>query len=531
MRSAPRRQILKSDLVPVPIGMNTSDPAVALGPMDAAYLINLVHSDRGLKPRPGSAEWATGVGALAGAEVRTIIPYGGSLGAKDRLFACTTDGIWNCTAGGALANNTANRVLAFATADANSGYGNATVMTTAGGRFIAYADESNGFQLYTEATDAWAAGSVTGVSPSALTYVLQWKSRLWLVEGGTSHAWYLPTNSISGAATQFDFGPFFQYGGTLLGLYRWTIDAGVGADDYLVAISTAGDAVVFQGTDPASPGAFSLRGTWFLGGVPVGKRVAISHGGDLVVLTNFGLVGLSSLVTGVLVTPDTYETKKIRPFFMEAMISSATIRGWQLMWHPEDNFLIVNIPLVPGNPQEQLAMSSAKKGWARLRGLDILCMEVWNRQLYYGTRDGRVMKNTGFVDGVQLNGVTTNATAVECTVLGAFNGLGSANLKMVRLAQLFFITHGVNPAAELLLRYDYDISEPTGALSQGPAASGAWDGGLWDVALWGGGPGTFNPIIGGTGIGRAVAVGAHFFSNDYTVLTGWIVHWETGGML
>lgn len=520
-----RPSLLKSDLVPVPIGMNTADPASALGPLDSVYQINLIANDRGLKPRPGFSEWATNIGAVQPAEVRSVLSYGGSTGSQDRLWAVATDGVYDCTAGGAAPS----RVLAFGTVDANSGYCNGTSYTNAGARFFAMCDESNGYQLYTEATGLWTAGSVTGVSPAALDYVLQWKNRLWFIEGGSSRAWYLATGAISGAATSFDFGPFFQYGGYLLGIYRWTIDAGQGADDYFVAISSAGDAVVFQGTDPASN--FLLRGIWYLGGVPTGRRVGVSHGGDLLILTNLGIINLSALVTGQLVTPDTYETRKVRPFVMETLAATSNLRGWQMMWHPEDNFLVVNTPLQPGVAQEQLAMSGARKGWARLRGLDILSMEVFQRQLYFGTRDGRLCKMTGTVDNVKLGGVTTNATAVECSVLAAFNTLNDAHNKQVRLVQPFFITHGLNPTVELLIRYNYDTSEPSGTLNASPPGAGTWDAAIWDTAVWGGGPAQYAPVLGANGFGRTVAVGVHFFSSDYTVLTGFALHWETGGIL
>jgi hypothetical protein len=526
MADRPRQQLLKSDLLPVPTGMNTADPAVALGPEDAAYIVNMVLSDRGLKPRPGTYEWATHVGS---GDVRTIIPFGGSIAENDRLFACTQAGIWDCTAGGA----SPTMVYAFGTQTSDSGYGSSVVMTTPAGRYLIYADEVNGFLIYNEGTGTWGTGSITtggeSVTEGSLNAVVQWKARLWFVEAGTSNAWYLPTSSISGLATKFDFGPFFQYGGTLLGLYRQTIDSGIGSDDNLVAISTSGDVVIFVGTDPASN--FAIKGTYNLGGVPIGRRVAISHGGDLLILTNMGIINLSSLPTGVLMTPDTYETKKIRPIYMEKMVATSGLHGWQMAWHPEDNFLLVNVPPIPGMAQEQLAMSSAKKGWSRFSGVDICSMEVWQRQMFIGTHDGRVMKMTGYVDNVQLGGITTNAKAVEWKVLGAFNGLQSARQKMLRMIQVFMITHGVAPTVAPIVNFNFDISEPSGSLAGSLPQGNTWDNSLWDIDVWGTDTGTYNPILGADGIGVSVAVGVHGQSIDYTVLTGWVIHWETGGLL
>src|SRR5574341_535763 len=163
--------------VPVPMrGLNAVRPVTDLGPEYALRAFNVVVGSGGLVPRPGTAEHATNVGTAPG-EVRSVLPYHSS-GALDRLFATAQNGIYDVTAGG----STPTLKHTFATQNANSGFGEyLAFVNSANAHFLLYADEANGYLLYTEGTDLWTAGSVTGVSPTALVSVMQWGSRVWFV--------------------------------------------------------------------------------------------------------------------------------------------------------------------------------------------------------------------------------------------------------------------------------------------------------------------------------------------------------------
>lgn len=513
-------------LRPVPSGIDVVHPAVALAGDKALFILNLVAGDRGLTPRPGTQEHATNVGSVAG-EVRAVLPYHSS-GALDRLFATAQNGLYDISAGGSAPT----LKLTFGIQNTNTGFGeSAPFVNSAGDRFLLYADEVNGYLLYTEGTDSWAAGSVTGVSPSALVHVALWGARVWFTERDSSRGWFLGLGAISGPATPFDFAPFFAAGGTLRGLWRWTRDGGQdGMGDHLVAVSSAGDVVVFRGTDPQYPN-FQWVGTWHVGGVPAGRKLASQYGGDLQLLTLNGLLPLSRLVSGAVLTPDTYETNDIRPLFANAMAAMSTRRGWHVQAHPRGSFLCVNTPGVAGEPQEQFAMSFATRDWSRLRGLDILSSALWQGEFYFGTRDGRVLKSTGTVDNVLLGGNTSQAKAIECSWLPGFSNYGSGGRKAVRFLRLGFLHRGLPPSFEALVRFDLDTREPSGALEATIGSSGAWDVGQWDVALWGGGPDRTYRRIGATGVGTLVAVGAHFQASDYCVVTDAEVGIETGGPL
>lgn len=529
-RRRPGQHLFRQQDLPAPIGINAVDPASEFTPAHAIHLVNCISGTLGLQPRPGTKEHATNVGTSQPAEVRSLLSYHGSVATRDRFFGLAHDGIYDVTAGG----STPSRVLAFGTDNANSGRGNATAVTTAADRYLLYADEANGYQLYTESTDTWAAGSTTGVSAAALAFVVQWKNRVWFVERDSSRAWYLGLGSISGAATKFDFGPLFRMGGRLAGLYTWTVDGGNGADDFLVAVSTSGDVVLFGGTDPVAAD-FGQLGDWFLGGFPAGRRLGVQFGGDMLLLSVQGVISLQKLVSGQLVSPDVYETRNIRPLIVAAMVDQKDRIGWEMNVHPQANFLLVNSPGVPGLPQEQFVMPFATKGWSRLRDLDILCTAVWQGRFFFGTRDGRVMESTGFVDNVKLGGDTSAVRQVLCFWLGGYILGSDGVLKKPAFLKAHFITHGINPDFTAVARYEFDLTEPSELGVAVPAVLGSafvWDQSNFDEAFWPALQGLpFTVVTGLVGFGHDFAIGGLFSSPDYCVLAQVEVAWEEGGPL
>jgi hypothetical protein len=235
-------------------------------------------------------------------------------------------------------------------------------------------------------------------------------------------------------------------------------------------------------------------------------------------------------VVGQLIAPQVYETLKVRPLYVEYMNLSDKL-GWSLAHHPTTNTLIVN---TPESDTGQLLMSYVNRSWTRWESLDIVSMAVWNGQLYFGDRAGRVCISEGFVDNVGLAGDTTNSKTVDCRVLSGFSNLGSNGKKLVTLAAPSFITRGVTPAYEAFIRFDFDIREPTGAVTADPPSTDVliWDTGSWDVNLWGSGQGVgYRRTFGTRGQGTFIAAGVHFQAQDYCVLTHMDIFYEEGGIL
>jgi hypothetical protein len=519
--------------LPAPMGsINTISSGSAMPPEDCIFRFNLIPAEYGLRVRLGSREWVTGLGG----EVLSLLPFTGSTPGNSRLFAATQTGIWDVTSSTAAPT----QVVTFGTQDATSGHAISCVMATAAGHFLLVTDESNGYYVYTESGATWAKiaqGSggteINGVDPANFAFVAVWKNRVWFVEKNTGKAWYLGVNAIYGTAASHNFGARFKAGGDLRGLWSWTYDGGAGIDDALVAISGGGDVLIYQGTDPSSVNTFGLKGVWFVGGVPLGRRIASDSGGELVVMSTTGLLPLSQLTTGAsAVDGRIYATLKIANAWNKLMLSTANLRGWSMAIHPLDATLIVTVPVGAGLPSRQLAMSLSTKGWSEYRDLGMgISQTPYGGTFYFGTTDGKVKIMDGYVDGVTL--ADPNAYAdIQFSVLGAFSTLGTPNQKQIGLIEASFQSEGSSPPCSIEARYDFDFSEigtaPEAASQPGTAL---WDTAIWDTSVWAPEYAPSRPNRGAAGMGAYVAIALRGRSAARTILVGYRGTYVSGGFL
>jgi hypothetical protein len=368
-------------------------------------------------------------------------------------------------------------------------------------------------------------------SPAKFVAVTVWKNRVWLVEKDSTRAWYLGINSIYGTATSFDFGSKMRSGGPLVGLYNWSYDGGSGLDTLLVGVSTAGDVVIYQGTDPSTASTFGLKGAWSVGAVPAGRRIATDYGGDILILSSLGVMPLSKLIIGNPVVDRTqYATAKVSNLFGRLASERKLLPGWALHIHPTDNALIITVPTQTGQPTEQLVMSFATRGWGKYRDLPIFSAGVWNGALYFGTTDGRVCVNDGGVDGVLLSN-PDSYTPIAWSVLSAFNALGSAKQKRLHMLRPTILAATNSPVVKVSPRFNFDTSEPSPIAGTGRVANGTWDNALWDSAVWAGDQTPSAPMIGAAGMGRELAVLVQGVSTSRTTFVGVDVFFDVGGDL
>lgn len=517
----PVPQVAKLASLPSPIGgINALDPLVSMQPTDSIFQYNLIPSQYGCKVRTGYSLWASGISST-----RTIIPYNGSVPAQDKLFAAGPNGIYDISS--AVTNPAP--AISFISVTSASGLGNSINVATLGGHYICYADEVNGYYTYTEgggwAKVAMGAGGtqVSGFDPSTFVHVCQFKERLWFTLRDSSTAVYLPTGAIFGAATQFNFGNKFRHGGFLVGIYTWTLDGGSGIDDYLVAISSGGDVVIYQGTDPSVATSFSVVGQWYIGPPPAGRRIAGSFGGDLYVLSSYGVLPLSKLIAGVPIQDDSvYLSRKISPLINSVMGSVRTNSGWEVRLIPSENLLLIASPQVGSNPYQQFVQSLNTQGWAIYRDIPYFTGDAWNGQFYIGTSDGRVLWHTGNLD------ISSN---INWSYLSAYQDIDPGRFNRMGFIRPVFISQGT-PSFEVESRYDYDLSEVLGNPQAGVGPTGSlWDISKWDQSLWSGTLSTTAPVRGAVGIGRALAVGLNGNSAVATTLIRIDHIGQTGGYL
>jgi hypothetical protein len=185
---------------------------------------------------------------------------------------------------------TGNRVtISGATA---SDYNGTYVITKTGASTFTYT------MATTPAANATVVGTyttigITGVDSSTFINVNLFKNRLYFTQKDTLSCWYLDVNSIGGTANPLYFGGIARNGGYLQAMGTWTLDAGQGADDYAVFVTSMGEVIVYNGTDPTTAATWALKGVWQLGQT-FARKCFFKWSGDLLLLTQDGLVPLAS---------------------------------------------------------------------------------------------------------------------------------------------------------------------------------------------------------------------------------------------
>lgn len=519
--------------IPVPApnsGINAVDGLLTMGargPEDSIFQYNLIPSSYGCKVRTGYREWCTGVGS----EVRSIIPCIGT--STSKLFAGASGGLYDISLSAAgPAINTA-----FPTVDSTSGYGQWTNYVTTAGVFTVYCDESNGHYVYDAGAGTWSkttlgagATQISGVDPALFVQAVIFKSRAWYVEKSSARAWYMTTGAIYGAATVFNFGNKFRHGGTLVALYNWTVDGGEGTDDYLVAISSSGDVVLYKGNDPATATDFLQHGSWYIGPPPAGRRIGGSFGGELYLLSAYGIVPLTKLIAGALIQQDDiYLSKKITPLINQQMLLGRTTYGWEIKLIPSENLLLTSVPKRTGFDYTQFVQSLNTNGWAVYRDFPYFTGEVWEGVFYFGDSTGRVLIHDGSQDNVPLAG--TAGIAIDWSTLSVFQEYGEVGLyKISQFIRPVFLASAA-PSYAVEARYDYNLSEVLPPPAATPASGSVWDVGLWDVALWGGDLFEVESPVGASGIGRNIAIAINGSSTSPTILIRYDLMYTSGGPL
>lgn len=519
--------------VPVPApnsGINAVDGLLTMGergPDDSIFQYNLIPSTYGCKVRTGYREWCTGVGT----EVRTILPFTGT--ATSKLWAMASGGIYDVST--SVAGPAINTV--FPTVNTVSGYGQWTNFTTLAGVFALYCDEANGYYVFDAGAGTWAkvamgggATQISGVDPALFVQPVIFKSRVWFVEKSSARAWYLPVGSVFGAATVFNFGNKFKHGGTLVALFNWTVDGGEGTDDYLVAISSGGDVVLYRGNDPATATDFLQHGQWYIGPPPAGRRIAGAFGGELYLLSAYGIIPLTRLIAGALIQQDDiYLSRKITPLINQQMLIGRNTVGWEIKLISTENLLLVSIPKRIGFDYAQFVQSLNSKGWAVYRDLPYFTGDTWEGTFYVGDSAGRVLIHDGSQDNVPLGGTT--GSAIDWSSLSVFQEYGEVGkYKITQFIRPVFLA-AQSPSYAVEARYDYNLSEVLSPPAA-PVISGyVWDVGVWDLALWGGDLVEVEAPVGGYGIGRNIAVAINGSSSSPTILVRYDLMFTTGGPL
>jgi hypothetical protein len=364
---------------------------------------------------------------------------------------------------------------------------------------------------------------VTGVNSNKFVNVNLFKNRLYFTEEDSLSCWYLDTNAVAGIAEPLYFGGIARNGGYLQAMGTWTLDAGQGADDYAVFVTSMGEVIVYNGTDPNDAATWALKGVWQLGYV-FARRCFYKFSGDILLLTQDGLVPLASALQSSRLDPRVNLTDKIYYAISQAATLYGINFGWQIAYYASENMLIINVPINSGT--QQFVMNTISKAWASFTDISAQCWELSNDQMYFGS--------AGYV-GHFWNAYSDNGNNINASVQQAYSYFDArGQLKRFTMIRPIFQTDNGTPSVLTGINVDFDTQNNLGTVSFNAqnAAIGSWDNAIWDESQWGGALSITKSWQGVTGLGysggvvmkiASQGIDVHWASTDYVM--------ERGGVL
>jgi len=379
------------------------------------------------------------------------------------------------------------------------------------------------------ATNATVVGAytinyaITGVNSNTFVHVNLFKNFLFFVQENSMEVWYLPVGQVAGAATKLDFGGIARMGGFIQAMGTWTIDAGQGADDYAVWVTNNGEAIVYNGTNPDAAETWALKGVWQLGQT-FNRRCFLKWGGDLLLLTQDGLVPLAASLQSSRLDPRVNLTDKIYyAISQEASLYAANF-GWQINYFASENMLIINIP--SGNGVRQFCMHTISKAWCSFSNINAKCWELSYDTMYFG--------GNGFV-GRFWDSYSDAGNNINAQVQQAYSYFDSpGQQKRFTMIRPIFQTDNGLPGILVGINTDFDAQNSLGTVSFNAVSStlGVWDVAIWDEDVWGGALALTRLWQGVTGIGysggiimkvASQGIDVHWVSSDYVMERGGIL--------
>lgn len=318
--------------------------------------------------------------------------------------------------------------------------------------------------------------SVTGFDTSKAININAFGQRVWLVEKNSFRVWYLPLQSIAGAATSIDLSSLFKLGGSLVAMVTWTVPGTTQTQQYAAFVSSEGEIVIYEGYDPASASTWALSGQARMGR-PVGYRFHTRAGTDVVLIGADGFVQLSDALQLDRVRESTAVSDKIVRAAQDAFDLYNANFGWQVTLFPTGSKLFVNVPTAENSTAIQYVMNTNTGAWCKYTNLNANVIEVAQDAIYFGGNNGVLYQ--------MESGTNDNGTAIYGQMKPAFNYFGyKVQSKFFQQVRPTIISAGpVNLLIDLTVNFQ-DMAPVSAPQLTTATTIALWDVARWDVALW-----------------------------------------------
>jgi hypothetical protein len=501
-------------------GLNYRLPAIALDQQYALVLDNLLPRGSHVELREGYAHHCENIPG----QVVSIASYVGKTPAANRIFAFNNHGeVYDVT----NRSKAPARVMRTAQID-----GVWESVNTAGidENYLVMVSPAGGYWTYSE-RDGFKQREITSDGKDKrFATVFNWKDRVWLIEDGSTRAYYLGVGAIQGEASEYDFYAVINRGGFLLYGCNWTFNAGYDIDDYLVLVTSQGEVLIYKGTNPDAVESFALEGVWYVGEAPAGRRSFTNFGGEMFITSSLGIVPISKLVNGQVANDYQTASAAIQPVFIGQFNADKTRFGWELEMIYNQQFLLVKTPEDQFGMNNHYVLNVTTGAWATISGMPMLCTTQIGNELYFGTADGLVCKGfTGDSDGEDLS--KNAGKPIMGRYLSGYSDFDSpANVKTFQMAKPTFVSYDApSVGVRIFTRYE-DVFPLIEAGLQRPS-SAIWNKDYWNRAYFGGSNSTFSPWIGLDGIGYYGALAISVTGKGKTQYISTTLTMKKGGVM
>lgn len=471
-------------------GWNARDPIAQMEPGEAIAMDDIFPTPVDVMLRKGIVSHATGLAN----QVESLMPYNTPAGTQT-LFAAAGTSFFNTTSAGAVG-------AAVVTGLTNARWQDVNFTNSSADSYLCCFNGVDSPRYWNNTSWITITGvstpAITGLTTSTIISAAIHQRRMWLTQVNTLDAWYLPADSVGGAATKFSIAGLAKRGGYIMAIDTWTLDAGDGTDDFLVFVTSEGEVIVYAGTDPSSTTAWGLKGVWHIG-EPIGRRCLKRFGGDLLLVLMNGVYPLSKALLLASIDHRVALTDRINKAMNTAALSNSANFGWELCHFSQENMLLLNVPVNEGSLQEQYVMNVLTGAWCRFTGYNGNCFTVFNGELYMGG-SGTVSKcwSTFGDNGVAILGITETA----------FNYFQSKTKKSFKMLRPIISSNG-SPSISAGLIIDYSNSHHVSTVTFTTVSSALWGVALWGIGLWGSGLQTLRNWIGVSEIGLCASTRLH----------------------
>ena len=169
-------------------------------------------------------------------------------------------------------------------------------------------------------------------------------------------------------------------------------------------------------------------------------------------------------------------SSKIARTVKDAVTNYGDNFGWQVVFYPEGNYLLFNVPVVEGEQYIQHVMNTRNGNWTTFTGWQSTCYVVHDKKLYFGTPDGKIqLADFGPNDG---------GVAIRCEATPAYNYLGNSEQKKLFTAVTMITNHPTPQAISVTGVGDFKEVRTSELLIADEPTGSEWDIAEWDTASW-----------------------------------------------